>query len=86
MCSDFYEECRYCVVTYPDGTRAYIFDKPTLMKHIEFHKRHVAMNYQADPPFIYEKYYKEHFDEFRQEKIRREFLAKQTKKKELFID
>lgn len=86
MCSDFYEECRYCVVTYPDGTRAYIFDKPTLMKHIEFHKRHVAMNYQADPPFIYEKYYKEHFDEFRQEKIRREFLAKQTNKKELFID
>ena len=86
MCSDFYEECRYCVVTYPDGTRAYIFDKPTLMKNIEFHKRQVAMNYQVDPPFSYTKYYKEHFDEFRQEKIRREFLDKQTKKKELFID
>jgi hypothetical protein len=56
------------------------------MKHIEFHKRHVAMNYQADPPFDYAKYYKEHFDEFRKEKIRKEFLAKRTKKKELFID
>jgi len=76
MCSDFYEECRYCVVTYPDGTKAYIFDKPTVMKHIEFHKRQVAMNYQVNPPFYYIDYYVEHFDVFREEKIIREFLAK----------
>lgn len=91
MCSDYYEENRYCCVTYPDGTRAYIFDKPTVMKHIEYHKRQIAMNYQADPPFSYGHYYKEHFEEFRKEKIRKEFfdgefLAKESRKKELFID
>ena len=91
MCSDYDENKRYCIVTYPDGTRAYIYDKATVMKHIEFHKRHIAMNYQVNPPISYGHYYKEHFDGFRKDKIRREFFegdfsARESKKKELFID
>lgn len=91
MCSDYDENKRYCVITYPDGTKAYLYDKPTVMKNIEFHKRHIAMNYQVNPPINYVDYYKEHFDGFRKDKIRREFFegdfpSEEPKKKKLFID
>lgn len=68
-CHDYYPELRYCRITYPDGTYATIYDKSVVMKHIEYHRRHIALGYRMDPPFSYEDYYKEHFDVFRKAKI-----------------
>lgn len=70
VCDSFYPEHRYCRITYPDGTDAFIFDKSVVMKHIEYHRRHIALGHRMVPPFPYADYYKEHFDVFRKEKIK----------------
>lgn len=65
----FYQIDRYCRVVYPDGTSAFIFDKSVVQKNIEFHRKHIAMNNRADPPFNYWLNYKNYFDKFRKAKI-----------------
>lgn len=69
VCDSFHEEDRYCKVTYPDGTYAFIYNKETVMNHINFHRKHIQLGYQCNPPFSYINYYNDHFDPFRKQKI-----------------
>lgn len=76
VCEDYYEDNRYCRITYPDGTYAFIFNKETVMNHIDYHRKHIKLGHQSNPPFSYVDYYKEHFDVFRKKKIQSFFEKK----------
>lgn len=41
VCHAFHRKNRYCQITYPDGSKAIIFDKSRVMKHIEYHRKHI---------------------------------------------
>ena len=65
----FYRENRHAHVSYPDNTRAIIYDKKTLFENIKYHRKHIAMNNRVTPYFDYVKLYQEHFKPFRQKYI-----------------
>lgn len=69
ICDSYHSYNRYCRIRYPDGTYTFIFDKPLVLKHIEFHRKHIALGYGMKPPFMYPERYQEHFDQFRKNKI-----------------
>lgn len=73
VCDKFHEEDRYCKITYPDGSDAFIFDKRTVMNHIDYHKKHIKLGYECNPPFFYAEYYNDHFDPYRKKKIMEQF-------------
>lgn len=66
---DFYLDNRFCVITYPDGTKLTVFNKKIIIEHIKFHRKHVSMSYGMKPPFMYPSEYKNHFEPFRKAKI-----------------
>ena len=72
-CQAYKKEFYHCRVTYPDGTKLTIVDKPTVLKHIEFHKKQVYYGYSMEPVYPYIEKYKNYFDVFRKEKIQRIF-------------
>jgi len=74
ICDSFHEEDRYCKITYPDGTYAFIFNKETVMNHIDFHRKHIQLGHRSNPPFSYIDYYNDHFDPFRKKKIIEKFF------------
>lgn len=76
VCEDYFEDNRYCKITYPDGTYAFIFDKETVMNHIDYHRKHIKLGHQSNPPFSYADYYREHFDVFRKKKVQAFFENK----------
>ena len=76
VCEDYFEDKRYCKITYPDGTYAFIYNKEAVMKHIDYHRKHIRLGHQSEPPFPYINYYNEHFDVFRKKKIESFFEKK----------
>ena len=69
MCESALEEDRYCQITYPDGTRATIFNKKTVMQHIDYQKAKIKEGYSLNPPISYVDNYKEQFDAARKAKV-----------------
>lgn len=59
----------FCKVTYPDLSMCYIYRTQTMVDNIMFHRKHVTLGYEMDPKFSYDKYYKQHFDVFRKQKV-----------------
>lgn len=69
ICDSFHEEDRYCKITYPDGSSAFIYDKETVMKHILFHRKQIQLGHQCNPPFDYIDYYNSRFDAIRKQRL-----------------
>jgi hypothetical protein len=63
----------YCRVTYPDDTYAHIYDKPTVMKHILFHRKNSYLNSNMGNPVDFSQKYVDQFEPFKLEKAKRAY-------------
>lgn len=59
----------FCRVKYPDLSICDIYRTQTMVENIEFHRNHVKLGYKMKPTYLYNDYYNEHFDVFREQKV-----------------
>lgn len=69
VCESADRRDHYCKITFPDATNIVIYDRPTVMKFIEFHRNEIRLGYSVQPKYFYVNHYKEHFEGFRKNKI-----------------
>lgn len=70
-CGLYNEKNETCEITYPDQTKLTIYYKPTVLKHIEYHKHQIYLSNRISPMKEYSEYYRNHFESFRQQHVER---------------